>query len=97
MFARRFTAPVAATAGTFVTRRFKTEAEDERWLEAEIDEHTKQMTNEERYALQKQKAVLAKMMGKMRTQSNEKVKEVEDKHAEEIAALKARLEQLEKK
>ena len=48
-------------------------------------------------AQQKQKAVLAKMMGKMRTQSNEKVKEVEDKHAEEIAALKARLEQLEKK
>ena len=96
MFARRFAAPAAATAGSFAARRMNSTHEDERWLEAEIDEHTKQMTNEERYAMQKQKNVLAKMMNKIRTDSHEKVKAVEDKHAEEIAALKQRLAQLEK-
>ena len=97
MLARRFCAPAAAAVGAFAVRRNNSsqEHEDDRWLEAEINEHTKQMSNEERYALEKQRKVLAKMMGKVRGDAHDKVKQVEDKHAAEIADLKARLASLE--
>lgn len=97
MLARRFLAPAAAAAMT--SRRFKSakEVEDDRWLEAVLDEHTKEMTNEERYAAQKQKEIMKKILGKARDDAHAKVAAVEDKHAEEIASLKKRLSDLEKK
>ncbi len=95
MFARRaFTRPMAAMAAPMASRRFKTEAEDDRWLEAVIDEHTKEMTNEERYAAQKQREVLKKMLGRVRDEHHEKVKAVEDKHEKEMAKLNQKLEEL---
>ena len=97
MFARRLFAVPAMTA-VASTRRFKADQhEDDRWLEAEIDEHTKEMTNEERYAAEKQRELMKKLMGKMRERTTESVAKVEDKHAAEIAALKERLAALEGK
>ena len=94
MLARRlFAMPAVASAVRFSS----TQQEDERWLEAEFDEHTKEMTNEERYAAQKQREVMKKMMNKMSVRTQEKVAAVENKHADEIAQLKARLAALEKK
>ena len=100
MLARRFCVPaVTASMSAMATRRFKTttQEEDDRWLEAVFDEHTKEMTNEERYAAQKQRDVMKKMLGKVRSQTEEKVQAVEDKHAKEIKDLKDRLASLEKK
>ena len=94
---RAFAAPVATVASRRLSSTKTESHDDDRWLEAVFDEHTKEMTNEERYAAQKEREVLKKMMGKMRSHADEKVKVVEAKHADEIADLKKRLAQLEKK
>lgn len=100
MLTRRLCLPavsaMAPSAFRFTSSK-KNELEDDRWLEAMIDEQNAAKTPEERYAAAKQAEVLKKMMSKLREHSEVKAKAVEDKHAQEITALKARLADLEGK
>jgi hypothetical protein len=100
MLARRLPTVFASTVSTAaVSRRFasgKKDEDDDRWLEAVFDQHTKEMTNEERYAAKKQKEIMRSMMGKLRDEHQQEVKKVESKHTEEISSLKKRLSELEK-
>lgn len=71
------------------------EHDDERWLEALIDED-REKTIEERYAAEKQREVMKAMMKRMR----ESTKVIEEKHnaqEAEIKALKTKLAELEGK
>ena len=104
MLARRFAQLVPSAMVATSMRGLKSHDptyEDERWLEAELDEATKHKTPEERYAAEQQKRVLAKMMAKMRDEHKEhvevKVKETKDKHAEEVNELKAQLKAIQDK
>ena len=68
--------------------------EDASWLEANT-ESAKLHSAEDRYAHEKEQALLAKMMSKMRAESKGHAaavkKETADKHDEEVGALKAQL------
>lgn len=69
--------------------------EDDRWLEAELEEHKQNKTPEERYAAEKQRDLMKKMMAKMRDERKAHVAEVQkeqtQKHEAEIGALKDQL------
>lgn len=65
--------------------------EDDRWLEAQISQDA-EMTQEERYAAEKQRELMRSLLNKVREESEAK----HDEHKEEIASLKKKLAKLEK-
>ena len=74
--------------------------EDDRWLEAELS-LDKEMTQEERYAAQKQAEIMKKILKKSRDDAQKKVaehtevqKQQIDTHKDEIADLKKQMAEL---
>ncbi len=83
------TAAMFARASSYVKSNDPTH-EDDRWLEAEFANNA-EMTIEERYAAEKQREVMKKMLAKMRTHTQTKVDAAEEKRQKEVAELKAQM------
>ncbi len=70
--------------------------EDDTWLEAQMDQQAKEMTQEERYAAEKQRQVLKGMMGRMRSEVDKKVsiakEEAKKEQQSDIEYLKQQVE-----
>jgi hypothetical protein len=95
---RMFASAVVCTSTRMVKSTDPTH-EDDRWLEAQIAEHNK--TPEERYAADKQRAVLKNMMAKMREENQDHVASVRLQETaarnEEVGGLKKQLADLQTK
>lgn len=103
----RFRVATSSALAATVARRFVKSTdptyEDDRWLEAEFQDVEK--TVEERYAFEKQKEVMKKMLAKIREEQSSKIEakiaEVHTHHndarAKETAELKASIQDLQKK
>lgn len=103
----RFRVATSSALAATVSRRFVKSNdptyEDDRWLEAQFNDAEK--TAEERYAFEKQKEIMKKLLVKVREDNDKKtdakIAEVHNHHtdarAKETAELKASIADLQKK
>jgi polyhydroxyalkanoate synthesis regulator protein len=97
MLTRRLVAaPITAVAARFSgVKSTDPTYEDDRWLEAQL--HDREKTPEERYAAEKQREILSKLMTKVRADTHKVVQEVKEQHKTEVDSLKEQMATLQKK
>lgn len=69
--------------------------EDERWLEAEIDEHIN--TPEEHYAHVKEMELIRNMMKQMRADHEEKIQSAKEERDKQVSDLKKQMSEIEER